>query len=148
MMSNQKITHRRKLYRYGIFLLLLGLLTGFAIPFLANSRMGLSSHLEGTLNGMLLVLLGAVWTHLHLGARALQWAYGLALFGTYSNWGTTFLASLWDAGGEMMPIAGGNALGRIWQEGLIKFGLLSLALAMVALCVILLWGLRRPSSEK
>lgn len=146
-MKNLKLELTHKLYRNGILLLLLGLLTGFAIPFMANPRMGLSSHLEGTLNGMLLVLFGVVWTHLHLGEGALKWAYRLAIFGTFANWGTTFLASLWDVGGEMMPIAGGDALGTIWQEGLIKFGLLSLSLAMVAVCVILLWGLRRSALE-
>jgi hydroxylaminobenzene mutase len=141
-MNNLKLELSRKLYRNGFLLLFLGLLTGFAIPFMANPRMGLSSHLEGTFNGMLLTLIGVVWPNLQLKEGALKWVYGLSLFGTYANWGTTFLASLWDAGGEMMPIAGGDALGTILQEGLIKFGLLSLALAMVAVCVIILWGLR------
>ena len=39
------------LLQLGILLFLIGLLTGFVIPKLANPRMGLASHLEGVLNG-------------------------------------------------------------------------------------------------
>jgi hypothetical protein len=41
-----------------------------------------------------------------------------------------------------MPIAGGGREGEPLQEGLIAFGLVSLALAMIATCGIVLWGLR------
>ncbi len=132
-----------KLLIYGVVLLLLGLLTGFAIPAMANPRMGLSSHLEGTLNGMLLILFGLVWPKLNLSNKLLKWSFGLALFGTFTNWGTTFLAGLWGAGSEMMPFAGGGMNGEMWQEILIKFGLISLSLAMVAVCVLLIVGLRK-----
>lgn len=138
----------RKLIRYGILLFLLGLLTGFAIPAMENPRMGLSSHLEGTMNGMFLVLLGIIWPKLHLSDRTLAWGYGLSLFGTFTNWGTTFLAGVWGAGAEMMPFAGGDYHGLAWQEGLIKFGLISLSIAMIIVCGILLWGMRGSASEK
>ena len=49
------------LFKLGLVLFLLGLLTGFAIPALKNPRMALSSHLEAVLNGMFLVLLGLLW---------------------------------------------------------------------------------------
>ncbi|MEE4310248.1 MAG: hypothetical protein V2J62_00135 [candidate division KSB1 bacterium] len=42
----------------------------------------------------------------------------------------------------MMPITGRNFIGLQWQEGLIKFGLISLAIAMLIVSVIVLWGLR------
>lgn len=60
-MNNNQTVVSRKLIRYGILLFLLGLLTGFAMPAFENSRMGLSSHLEGVMNGMFLVLLGLIW---------------------------------------------------------------------------------------
>ena len=132
----------RKLIRYGVGLFLLGLLTGFAIPAMQNPRMGLSSHLEGVQNGMLLMLFGIIWPQLRLSNPALQWGYGLALFGTYTNWATTLLAGIWGAGAAMMPLAGNNLFGTALQEGLIKFGLGSLSLTMLIVCVLLLWGLR------
>lgn len=54
------------LFRLGLVLFLLGLLTGFVVPALKNPRMALSSHLEAVLNGMFLVLLGLLWPHIHL----------------------------------------------------------------------------------
>ena len=147
-MSNvTKLELGHKLIRYGVLLFLLGLITGFAIPAMQNPRMGLSSHLEGVQNGMLLILFGIIWTRLHLSNRTLTWGYFLALFGTYTNWGTTFLAGIWGAGSEMMPIAGGDFYGVAWQEMVIKFGLLSLSIAMVIVSGILLWGLRGSASE-
>ncbi|MGM0589610.1 MAG: hydrogenase [Bacteroidota bacterium] len=142
-MNEQLITKQsHRLLRYGIILFLLGLLTGFAIPGLENSRMGLSSHLEGTLNGMFLILLGLLWNRLQLSARTLSWGYGLALFGTYANWTTTLLAAIWGAGAAMMPFAGQGLSGDPWQEIIIETGLLTLSIAMVTVSVMVIWGLR------
>ena len=147
MGTNLKSQLSHKLVRHGIILFLLGLLTGFAIPLMQNPRMGLSSHLEAIMNGMFLILLGLIWHKLQLSNKSLKWGYALALFGTYTNWLTTFLAGLWGAGAELMPIAGGNFHGVPWQEILIKFGLVSLSLAMITICIMVLWGLRVNISE-
>lgn len=147
MRTATKLELGHKLMRYGVLLFLLGLFTGFAIPAMQNPRMGLSSHLEGVQNGMLLILFGLIWTRLRVSNRMLTWGYFLALFGTYTNWFTTFLAGIWGAGGEMMPIAGGNFYGVAWQEIIIKFGLLSLSVAMVIVSVVVLWGLRGSTAE-
>ena len=147
MNNGTKLVLGHKLIRYGVLLFLLGLITGFAIPAIQNPRMGLSSHLEGVQNGMLLILFGIIWARLRLSNRALTWGYFLTLFGTYTNWATTFLAGLWGAGAEMMPIAGGDFFGAVWQEMLIKFGLLALSIAMVIVSGMLLWGLRGTASE-
>ena len=42
----------------------------------------------------------------------------------------------------MMPIAGPGHEGTRLQEGIVAFGLVSLALAMIATCAIELWGTR------
>lgn len=148
MDKTKKSELSRNLIRYGVGLFLLGLLTGFAIPAMQNPRMGLSSHLEGVQNGMLLMLFGIIWPQLQLSNSALQWGYGLALFGTYINWATTLLAGIWGAGAAMMPLAGKNLFGTTVQEGLIKLGLGSLSLAMLIVCGILLWGLRGKVSDQ
>jgi len=147
MVNNLQSQLGHKVIRHGFILFLLGLLTGFVIPVMQNPRMGLSSHLEAVMNGMFLILLGLVWHKLQLSKSALKWGYALALFGTYTNWATTFLAGIWGSGSEMMPIAGGNFQGAAWQEILIKFGLGSLSFAMIAVCILVLWGLRVNNSE-
>jgi (hydroxyamino)benzene mutase len=136
----QHSAHR--LLQWGMALFLLGLLTGFAIPALANPRMGLTSHLEGIMNGMFLVILGLVWTRLRVGERALRIGYWLALFGAFTNWITTLVAGMLGAGGSMMPIAAGGHEGTPAAEALIAAGLLSLSFAMLSVLGIVLWGLR------
>lgn len=123
-------------------LLLLGLVTGFLIPVLQNPRMGLASHLEGTMNGMLLIIFGLIWLKLNLTTNLFKWCFGLSLFGTFTNWFTTLLAGIWGAGSEMMPIAGEGLTGKLWQEIIIKFGLISLSISMIVVCLILLWSMR------
>ena len=132
----------RRLIRCGILLFLLGLLTGLIVPALANPRMGLSSHLEGVMNGIFLVVLGLVWPRLRLSRAAQAIAFWLSVYGTFVNWAATLAAAAWGAGAPMMPIAGLGHEGTRVPEGSIAFGLVSLALAMIATCGIVLWGLR------
>ena len=132
----------RRLIRYGVFLFFLGLLTGLIVPMLANPRMGLSGHLEGIMNGTFLVLLGLMWPRLRLSGFVLTITFWLAIYGTYINWVTTLTAAVWGAGASMMPIAALGHKGSPLHEAIINFGLVSLALAMLVTCVIVLWGLR------
>ncbi len=134
------LAHR--LLQFGVILFLLGLLTGFAIPAMNSSRLGLSGHLEGVMNGMFLILVGLVWDKLRLSQRSFKSTFYALIFGTYVNWITVVLAAIWGAGGEMMPIAGGVLQGTSLQELLIKFGLISLSLAMVYACIMLIIGLK------
>jgi hydroxylaminobenzene mutase len=60
---------KRRLIRHGMFLFLLGLLTGFAEQNFNDSRMGLAAHLEGVMNGTFLLPLGAVWAEVRLSLR-------------------------------------------------------------------------------
>ena len=62
----------------GVLLLLLGLLTGLGVGAMENPRMGLSSHLQGITNGLLLIGLGLMWPYLNLNAlaqKALFWRH-------------------------------------------------------------------------
>jgi hypothetical protein len=52
---------KRRLMWYGMMLFFLGLLTGFAETNFSNLRMGLAAHLEGLMNGIFLLVLGAIW---------------------------------------------------------------------------------------
>ncbi|MBZ0180139.1 MAG: hydrogenase [Melioribacteraceae bacterium] len=146
-MNNNQTVVSRKLIRYGILLFLLGLLTGFAMPAFENSRMGLSSHLEGVMNGMFLVLLGLIWEKLILSEKLLKITFILALFGTFVNWLTTLFAAIVGAGSEMMPIAGEDLSGNQLEELLIKFGLITLSVAMVVVSIIVLYGLKSDNSS-
>ena len=131
----------------GIVLFLLGLLAGFAVPSLANPRMGLASHLEGVMNGTFLVALGLLWPKLVLSTRLLKATLWLAVYGTFANWMATLLAAAWGAGGSM-PIAGLSHTGTAGEEGVIELLLISLSLAMVSVCGLLLTGLRGSGGDR
>lgn len=137
----------RRLLQLGFVLFLLGLLVGFAIPALANPRMGLASHLQGLLNGVFLIVLGLVWSKLALTPNAAAVLFWLAVYGTFANWGVTFLAAFWGAG-RSMPIAGEGHVGSPLQEGVIETLLISLSFAMIGVCVLALWGLRSKEGRE
>jgi hydroxylaminobenzene mutase len=88
--KNMKANDRRLMW-HGMFLFLLGLITGLVEQRFTNIRMGLSAHLEGVMNGIFLVALGAIWNRVRLPRHVMMAAYGMALYGTYANWLTTLL---------------------------------------------------------
>lgn len=131
----------RVLMRAGVLLFFIGLLTGLAVPLMQLPRMALSSHLEGVMNGMLLIILGLLWPRLTLPAWAGTATFWLALYGTFANWLATLLSAAWGAA-AIMPIAGQGATGTPLAEGIVAALLGSLAVAMSAVCGSPLWGLR------
>jgi hydroxylaminobenzene mutase len=136
-----------RLVRLGVLLLLLGLLTGAVIPSLAVPRLGLSAHILGVLGGLGSVVFGLVWPRLRLGSRASALGCWLAVYSFYAGWLMPLLGGAWGAGGGMLPIAAGAARGTAFQEGVIAAGLVTAAVAIVAVCLLVLWGLRAPARE-
>jgi hydroxylaminobenzene mutase len=125
-----------------MFLFLLGLVTGFAEQHFANMRMGLAAHLEGVMNGIFLVALGAAWIEVRLPPLAEAIAYWTALYGTYVNWTVTTVAAAFGAS-SLSPITGAGHKAAPWQEAIVKIGFLSVGIVIVASSVLILWGLRR-----
>lgn len=138
----QKKDRSDRLIFLGIILFLLGLVVGLIVPLLANPRMGLSSHLEGVMNGMFLVLLGLIWNRLMLPTKWLKITFWLAIYGTFVNWFGILVAAIFDAG-EMLNVAAEGRAGSPLPEMLVQFCLASLTIAMLVVCVLILIGLRR-----
>src|SRR5215470_14697643 len=135
-----EVTNRRLMW-HGMFLFLIGLLTGFAETHFANRRMGLAAHLEGVMNGTFLLALGAVWNEVRLLAGPKAAAYWLALLGTYGNWLFTTLAAIFGTA-ALSPITGAGHSGLPWQETLVTAGFLLVGVTIIAATVFVLWGLR------
>lgn len=123
----------------GFLLFLLGLLLGFLVPLMTNPRMGLSAHLEGIMNGMFMIILGLIWSKLTLSDKWLSATYWLTIYGSFANVVAVSIGAFTGAG-KMMPLAGGKE-GSMIVEGIISFLLISLAIAMVLICVLVLSGL-------
>jgi hydroxylaminobenzene mutase len=147
MARDTSFDYARALLRLGVLLFLFGLFTGFAVPMLAMPRMALASHLEGLMNGLLLMALGLMWPRLVLGPRAQALTFALAVYGAFANWLATLISSMTGAG-AMMPIAAAGRTGAATPEAIVGFLLVSLSLAMVAACVLVLWGLRRAAATR
>lgn len=127
---------------YGVLLFLLGLLVGFVIPLVPNPRIALSSHMEGVMNGLFLMVLGAIWSRIALSDKWLKITFGLAVYGTFANWLGILLAALLNAG-KMLPIAAPGNVGSPAAESVVTFLLVTLSIAMVAVCCAVLVGLNR-----
>jgi len=132
---------KRILLRYGMVLFLLGLITGFLVPALRNPRMGVSSHMEGVLNGMFLVVLGLAWEELRLPERGRRLASALLVGGAYTNWATTLLAAALGTS-RLTPIAGAGFAGSAAAEAVVSALLVVLAVAMVVGVSLLIAGFR------
>jgi hydroxylaminobenzene mutase len=137
---------RRRLMWHGMFLFLLGLITGFVEQRFTNVRMGLAAHLEGVMNGTFLVALGAIWTEVKLPPVSKAIAYWTALYGTYVNWLVTTLAAIYGTA-ALSPISAAGHSGLPWQESLITAGFLSVGIVIVVSSVVVLWGLRAKVSQ-
>ncbi len=137
----------RRLMWHGMFLFLLGLLTGFVETSFSNMRMGLAAHLEGVMNGTFLVALGAIWAEVRLPQPTKAIAYWTALYGTYANWVVTVLAAIFGTA-ALSPTTAAGHRGQPWQEGLITAGFMSVGVVIVASSVLVLWGLRARALAK
>jgi len=74
-----------KLIFLGVILFFFGLIVGLLVPIFANPRMGVSSHIEGVLNGIFLIVLGLIWHKVELSERLLKITFWLAVYGTFVN---------------------------------------------------------------
>lgn len=141
---NLKDQKAQRLLGLGAILFFLGLVSGFAIPAMLNSRMGLSGHLEGVMNGTFLIVIGLAWSRLNLAPTYQTITYWTLIYGTFANWLFISLAAAFGTN-AMTPIAGAGHAGLPWQELLVTVGLLSVGIAMVVACGFLVWGFFRKS---
>jgi (hydroxyamino)benzene mutase len=133
---------KKRLIKHGVLLVFLGLLTGMFITVMKNPRMGLASHLEGLMAGMLLILLGGcVWQYLNLSQKWANIVCWLLLYSAYVTWAGTLLGAVLGTS-RATPIAGAGFSAPAWQETCISLFLFSEVLAILFSFCLLLYGLR------
>ena len=134
----------QRLLQIGIGLLLFASFEGFAIPYVAAPRLGLSAHTLSGLQSVLLLALGFVWTRLKLSDAGLRVAFWLLVYSTFAILAAYVLGATWGAGNETMPMAAGAAHGTTVQETAIRIVAYSSAPTGIVSFVLILWGLRMP----
>lgn len=137
----------RLLMRAGFVLFTLALLTGFAIPTFLNQRMALAAHLTGVVNALVLMALGLAWGVLTVSPLQAKLTRAAFLYATYANWGASCLAAAWGTN-RLTPLSGAGYGAAPWQESVVQMLQVSLAVAMVAGAVSVVYALRpRPGAR-
>lgn len=131
----------------GVLLFFTGLIVGLFVPLFANLRMGLSSHIEGVLNGIFLIVLGLIWLKIELSALWLKTTFWLVVYGTFANWFCMLIAAVFNAG-RTLTIASNGQKGPPIAELIVTFLLISLSIAMLITCVTVLFGLTRNMRQR
>ena len=135
----------RGLFFHGMLLVVLGLLMGLVVQAVANPRIGLSAHTGTLMNGILLVAMGAFWHQLRLSSGMATTAYWLMVDGSYASAAGLFLAAVFGTSATT-PLHGAGHAGTPWQEALVGALLVVGGVAVLAGCVLPLWGLRGARS--
>jgi hydroxylaminobenzene mutase len=127
-------------------LVLYSSLDGFAIPYLASQRIGLSGHTLSVLQGIFLLALGLLWPRLKLGGIPLRVAFWSTIYSAAAILVAYTFAAVWGVGSETIRLMGelphGLTRGTAFQEGFIKTLAYSSAPTGLAGFGLLLWGLR------
>ena len=129
------------LVRAGFVLFMLALLTGFLIPVLLNQKMALAAHVTGIMNALVLIALGLAWGLLTVSPLQANLTRGAFLYGTYANWVASCLAAAWGTS-RRTPLAGAGYGAAPWKEAVVQGLQVSLALAILAGAVLVVYALR------
>lgn len=93
-MNSDSRANQFQIARHGIVVLLIGLLAGIGFSMAASSSPSLTSqryetwhfaHLEGLLNGVVVLALAATWGFIENGKANVRWGRWLLLVGAYAN---------------------------------------------------------------
>jgi (hydroxyamino)benzene mutase len=139
-------TRNRRLMWHGMFLFLLGLVTGLLEQRFTNMRMGIAAHLEGVMNGTFLVVLGAIWSEVRLASPAKPTAYWGTLYATYANWMFTTLAAVFGTAAST-PIASAGHHGEQPARSRLMVPHYGIIIPFAPCCTKLRQGCFRPMSQ-
>lgn len=142
-----QIRQGHRLIQVGVSLFLIALLTGLVVHKMPLPRLALSAHLLGVMQGTFLAVVGLLWPRLKLGRMSSKITFLLVVYGCLAAWFANLLGAIWAAGGSMVPFAAGDARGTALQEGIITVGLRTAAVSLILALLLLLWGLRLPTTN-
>lgn len=144
MLSRQ--SHR--LLQVGVAVFLFTSIEGFAIPYFAVPRLGLSVHSLSALVGVLLLAMGLLWPRLNLTAAMSRVAFWFLIYSAFAIVAAFLLGAIWGAGNSTMPLAAGAAHGSALQELAIKVVAYSSAPTGIISFALILWGLRTEPASR
>jgi hydroxylaminobenzene mutase len=147
-MQTSTVLHHQsqRLLQLGVALFLFSSLDGFAIPFLASPRIGLSVHTLSALQAVMLLAFGLLWPKLRLSPRAAEVTFWCLLYSTLAILAAYTVAAFWGVGIETISLMGelpqGLSHGSLFQETFIKVLAYSSAPTGLTAFGLIFWGLR------
>lgn len=139
-------TMARSLLFHGALLFLLGLLNGILVQVFHNPRMGLSAHLAGVQNALVLWAFGLIWPYATLAKRTQTIAAWSAIYGMYAIWLGLVLAAVFGAS-RSLPIAGNGYSASAIGEATVDLLVYSGSVAIISATLSLLQGLRKGPGD-
>jgi hydroxylaminobenzene mutase len=106
-----------------------------------NQKMAVAAHVTGAMNALLLMALGLAWGMLTVSPPQAKLTRGAFLYAAYVNWGSSCLAAAWGTS-RLTPVAGAGYAAAPWQEGVVQALQVSLAVAILAGSLSVLYALR------
>jgi len=144
-MASLLASQGQRLLQLGVALFLITSFEGFAIPYLASPRLGVSAHSLMGLLGVMFLTLGLVWPRLDLGKASSTIAFWFLVYSGLAIVAAFLIGAFVGAGNTTMPLAAGPAHGSALQELMIKIVAYSSAPTGIISFALVLWGLRgRP----
>jgi (hydroxyamino)benzene mutase len=129
-----------RLARHGAILLLLAMLTGFAIGNFLDRAAGNAAHLTGFIGGYGLIALGLLWPRLNLGRIASAVAAWITAASLYLNWLGVVCKGLGaHPKGAASPVLGSPV---IWDRAGSVVLMLAVPLSLLSVIIVLI-GLRK-----
>ena len=139
--------HSQSLIILGLILFLVGLLNGAVVSYFANPRMGLSAHLAGVQNGLVLCVFGLFWDRLRLSGTLSRLSYWLSLIGMYGIWLGLLLAAVWGTSSST-PIAGAGYAGTPVEEMLVTAIIAVSSISIIIAVVLIICGAIRARRKQ
>ncbi|WP_058020391.1 hypothetical protein [Pseudohongiella spirulinae] len=130
------------LFRWAFALIFMSLIGAFFVPLAAIPRLAVSAHTIGMMSGLLLIAIGAIWTHFRLSDHQLLWLKWLWIYSSYANWIGCLIGGMLGAG-RTTPVAAAGMEGGAAAEAAVLVLLGSVGVVAVFAAGLSWWGVRR-----
>ncbi|MEH2458930.1 hypothetical protein [Nostoc sp.] len=138
---------KHRLLWHGIFLCTLGFIVGLFIPFYANPRAGLATHLLGITQGLFLAVIGLCYPQLKLPLWVAKANFWMLLISAYLGIIGEFLGAVFGLTRVFVITAMGLPEGIPWLETGVEIAIKGISSFIIFSCFIVLFGLRQSKSN-
>ena len=122
----------RSLIQLGVVLLLFGMPTALLLLGRMHTTMEMVDHVDAWINGIFLIVLGLIWSHLKLPHPWRVIVYRLTLYGTLIKWIGLLTLVWWIVQGGLAVVPTGTFVAFLLHDILLSLGWFFLVVAVIA----------------